>query len=147
MRLTKKSKATTTEKPDMTPMIDVTFLLIIFFMVLINFTEVEIDSRVVLPVSTLAKPPEKQIKNTITVQMTSDGTSLIHGDSVTVENLEPVLQREIHLFERRGISVREITTIVRAHQDAPTGKVQEVIEACQNKKLVTFRLRAQEEPD
>ena len=45
---------------DMTPMIDIVFQLIAFFMVLVNFTQVDQDARVVLPSSVLSKPPEKQ---------------------------------------------------------------------------------------
>ena len=41
---------------DLTPMIDMTFQLIAFFMVLVNFSETEADARVVLPESELAKP-------------------------------------------------------------------------------------------
>ena len=40
---------------DLTPMIDMTFQLIAFFMVLINFTQSEQNERVQLPLSELAK--------------------------------------------------------------------------------------------
>ena len=46
----------------MTPMIDMTFQLIAFFMVLINFSEVEQDQRITLPASELAKPPEVGVR-------------------------------------------------------------------------------------
>ena len=39
---------------DMTPMIDVTFQLIAFFMFVLNFSEVDQDQRVNLPSSELA---------------------------------------------------------------------------------------------
>ena len=47
---------------DLTPMIDMTFQLIAFFMVLINFTQSEQDQRIQLPESTLAKPPEAPLE-------------------------------------------------------------------------------------
>ena len=43
---------------DMTPMIDVTFQLITFFMFVLNFSEAEQDERIQLPSSQLAKPAE-----------------------------------------------------------------------------------------
>ncbi|MEM1303854.1 MAG: biopolymer transporter ExbD, partial [Planctomycetota bacterium] len=42
----KKRKEMEAAEGDMTPMIDMTFQLIAFFMVLINFSEVEQDQRI-----------------------------------------------------------------------------------------------------
>jgi len=42
---------------DMTPMIDIVFQLITFFMVINNFDQNEADERVSLPRDQLAKPP------------------------------------------------------------------------------------------
>ena len=44
---------------DMTPMIDIVFQLIAFFMVITNFENVRADERVKLPKDQLAKPPEE----------------------------------------------------------------------------------------
>ena len=54
---------------DLTPMIDMTFQLIAFFMVLVNFTQAEQDARVDLPASKLAKPPEVQQEQPLTIQL------------------------------------------------------------------------------
>ncbi|MFN7292338.1 MAG: ExbD/TolR family protein, partial [Pirellula sp.] len=43
---------------DMTPMIDMVFQLIIFFMVLINFSQDDQNEKIKLPSSELAKPAE-----------------------------------------------------------------------------------------
>ena len=56
-----KKSDNNTISPDMTPMIDMTFQLIAFFMILINFAEGEQDQRVQLPSSTLAKPPDSSV--------------------------------------------------------------------------------------
>ena len=58
MRVTTRKFGETAEA-DLTPMIDMTFQLIAFFMVLVNFTQAEQDARVELPASKLAKPPEE----------------------------------------------------------------------------------------
>ena len=57
MRIAKKHDSSVLEG-DLTPMIDMTFQLIAFFMVLINFTQSESNDKVQLPDSELAKPPE-----------------------------------------------------------------------------------------
>ena len=58
MRL-KKKRGSGMHEGDLTPMIDMTFQLIAFFMVLVNFAESEQNEKVLLPSSELAKPPEK----------------------------------------------------------------------------------------
>ena len=44
-------------EPDMTPMIDIVFQLLTFFMIAINFENTKADERVKLPKDSLAKPP------------------------------------------------------------------------------------------
>ena len=129
----------------MTPMIDIVFQLIAFFMVLINFTETVVDARVVLPRSELAKPPDQQIKPQLTIQMTVNGLAIVHGETFDPKNELPgILQREIRVLGREGSSPVATTIILRAHKEGATGKVQEIIEACQNKGFEKFRLRAEE---
>jgi biopolymer transport protein ExbD len=53
-----KSKKPAVADVDMTPMIDIVFQLIAFFMVITNFEQIQADERVKLPSDSLAKPPE-----------------------------------------------------------------------------------------
>jgi len=53
---------------DMTAMIDMVFQLIIFFMVLINFSQDDQNDKIKLPSSELAKPAEAPLKFPILVQ-------------------------------------------------------------------------------
>ncbi|MCA9045399.1 MAG: biopolymer transporter ExbD, partial [Planctomycetaceae bacterium] len=53
----KASKPTIVEA-DMTPMIDMTFQLIAFFMMVSNLEQTQADERVKLPADRLARPPE-----------------------------------------------------------------------------------------
>src|SRR5688572_31665758 len=64
---------------DYTPMIDMTFQLIAFFMILINFSDAEQDQRVQLPTSSLARPPEAAATTPITIQMVSGGQIVMSG--------------------------------------------------------------------
>ena len=66
---------------DMTPMIDMTFQLITFFMFVMNFSEAEQDDRVQLPMSQLAKPSEGTIETPITLQLTNSGSVIYAGSS------------------------------------------------------------------
>ncbi|OHB78727.1 MAG: hypothetical protein A2W31_06395, partial [Planctomycetes bacterium RBG_16_64_10] len=118
---------------DMTPMIDMTFQLIAFFMVLLNFTDAEQDQRIRLPSSTLAKPPDHPFSDPRTLQLTKHGTVLFAGDEVAVGPLlERLLKTERQVLERTSQKGPEaVTMIIRADADAKTGDVQRIIELCQ----------------
>ncbi|REJ68375.1 MAG: biopolymer transporter ExbD [Planctomycetota bacterium] len=147
MRLQKQKKEDA--EGDMTPMIDIVFQLIAFFMVLVNFTKVDADDRVKLPSSALAKPPEQKLKFPVTLQMTAEGMVILGGDLMDVES--PDLDNRL-IRERRAAGekvgpggIDEVPVIIRAHELAPTGKVQKLITLCQSKGFQRFRLRAKEE--
>ena len=69
---------------DMTPMIDVTFQLITFFMFTMNFTEAEQDQRIQLPTSQVAKPVENSDIDPLTLQLMEDGRVIYNGEPVAL---------------------------------------------------------------
>jgi len=129
---------------DMTPMIDCTFQLVIFFLLTLNFSTAEQSELVHLPKSELAKPPEKAVEIPIVLQMTSSGTVLFNGDFMPPEELQTPLRRERDAIEtKRNQTVTDATVIIRADKDTPTGQVQEVIQICQKVGFEKFKLRAE----
>jgi len=54
---------------DMTPMIDMTFQLIAFFMIVTNFEQTQADERVRLPADELAVPPDQPRENALVVNV------------------------------------------------------------------------------
>ena len=130
---------------DMTPMIDMTFQLIAFFMVLINFNQAEQNQKIQLPASVLAKPAEGPLEFPITIHVTEEGRAILGGQEMEIEALGPYLVLEGNALEAQGKAVKEGTIIVRGHKDSPTGRVQKVIEICQQKNFEKFALRAKEE--
>ncbi len=130
---------------DMTPMIDMTFQLIAFFMILINFSEGDQNQLIRLPASELAKPPDTAPAYPITLQMTSKGTVFYGVEEYTLDGIVPILQVEKQLVERRGGDYRDTTVIIRADRYAKTGRVQELIRTCQSVGFEKFTLRAKQE--
>ena len=130
---------------DMTPMIDMTFQLIAFFMVLINFNAAETNERIQLPESVLARPPEGPSETPITLQVTKEGTVLVGGEEMSLEAIKGPLGRERRVLETLGKRASDATIIVRAHKHSKTGVVQNVIKECQINQFEKFVLRAQED--
>jgi biopolymer transport protein ExbD len=141
---------------DMTPMIDMTFQLIAFFMVLVNFSEAEQSEAVKLPSSELAKPPEMPVEKPLTVQLgfiRTDTGEIIRPVAVFgtqefglaggMEVLRQPLSEERQLLQLRGDdSARNATIIIRADREWKTGEVQELIKICQDIGFEKFVLRA-----
>ena len=128
---------------DMTPMIDMTFQLITFFMFVMNFSEAEQDDRIQLPSSQLAKPAEGVIEKPITLQLTDSGDVIYAGELVSVRDIAARLEREKSVMLDEGLEPGAATVIVRADGRAKTGEVQDIIRICQEKGFERFALRAQ----
>ena len=129
----------------MTPMIDMTFQLIAFFMLLINFTDAEQDQRVRLPESVLAMPPDEPYEERLTIQLASKDVILFAGGELSsLEQLSRALLVEKQILEARDKKVSDTTVIIRADREAKTGKVQEIIQACQELEFLKFALRGKQ---
>jgi biopolymer transport protein ExbD len=131
---------------DMTPMIDCTFQLVIFFMLTLNYSQEDQDSRIRLPSSELAKPAQTATDTNIVLQMTDRNSVLIGGDEVPVTALKPLLTRErtaINANPKRSIA--DVSVVIRADRDSLTGKVQDIIQISQQVGFEKFVLRAKEE--
>ncbi len=128
---------------DMTPMIDVTFQLITFFMFTINFSEAEQDQRVQLPPSQIAKPVQNSDMEPLTLQLMNDGRVIYAGEPVALEALGDYLANELQIIRDAGKQPGDITVVVRADGRSQTGDVQQIIRACQEKEFDKFVLRAE----
>jgi len=139
-----KIKPTNASVPeiDMTPMIDIVFQLITFFMVINNFDQNEADERVTLPRDQLAKPPAVQRKNSFTLNFGFDRNTkgevidptpyLFFGDErVILPQVRPRLQQESQFYTTIGTKLEEVTVEIRADAEIKSGMIQELIQMCQ----------------
>ncbi|MDR1964013.1 MAG: biopolymer transporter ExbD [Planctomycetaceae bacterium] len=129
---------------DMTSMIDITFLLIAFFMVLINFSEADTNERIKLPISELAKPPDTPPTEPMILQVLSDGKIIYANAEYDIEGLQKKIEFQLRLLKMLKIPIKSVNVIIRADAGCDAGKVQDVIELCQSLKLENFKLRAKQ---
>ena len=66
---------------------------------------------------------------------------------VTLEGLTPVLQEERNYMQYINKNPSEATIIIRAHEDAQAGLVQELIKTCQEAGFENFVLRAKQDDE
>lgn len=143
--MAQRKKYEVTAEGDMTPMIDMTFQLIAFFMVLINFAEGDQDQRIKLPSSELAKPPDAPVEAPLILQLTEEGTVLIGGDRVPIADMDRYLGTEAAIMTAQHKLPADASVIIRADRGTKTGLVQELIKKCQTKGFEKFSLRAKQE--
>ncbi|NBW86047.1 MAG: biopolymer transporter ExbD [Planctomycetia bacterium] len=128
---------------DMTPMIDMTFQLITFFVFTLNFSQAVQDDRVQLPLSQLAKPAEGAAEDPITLQLMNDGKVIYTGEPIALDDVGGYLENEKRVMISAGKEPSAATVIVRADGRSRTGDVQQMIRICQEKGFERFVLRAQ----
>lgn len=150
----KQAKMTIVEA-DMTPMIDMTFQLIAFFMIVTNFEQTQADERVKLPVDKLARPPKVAREQEVVLNVgflrnlqgekISPDPVIFYGDEpIRVLDYLPRLKREYTLSVKQyGEEIaKNITVVIRADADVPTGLIQELIKMGQEAKFTKFALKA-----
>jgi biopolymer transport protein ExbD len=130
-------------EPDMTPMIDIVFQLLAFFMFTINLANTEQDQRVTLPASELAKPPDAPYEHPLTIHLSEAGEFIFAGTAYpTLADLRSALLREKQIIERFALEkLANVTIVIRADEDSRTGVVQEIIQLCQELGFERFALR------
>lgn len=143
--------------PDMTPMIDIVFQLIAFFMIVTNFEQTQADERVKLPADELARPPvaprEQELVLNIGFLRNADG-SLQNPDALVfrggdenfrIADFGPQLEMEARVAAAKKIEPASMTVVIRADAEVPTGEIQQLIKIAQEAGFEKFALKAKSE--
>jgi biopolymer transport protein ExbD len=109
---------------DITPMIDVVFLLIIFFMTTAQFaqlTRAEVD----LPQERGEQRAEAEQAG-IVVNITRDGQLIVSGRTVGLSELRSIVRSEIEREPDRP--AQQLKLLIRADRNAPAARLNRVVE-------------------
>jgi biopolymer transport protein ExbD len=141
---------------DMTPMIDLVFQLVAFFMIVTNFDQQQADERVKLPIDQLAQPRQEARKYEITVNMgfIRDPEGRITSPPLVMNpetgDVDVMTYGRVQLPKEAAIAraqggeeqVNKTTIAIRADAEFPTGLVQELIKLAQEAGFSKFSLKA-----
>ncbi len=144
MKLTKADNEPEPLEINMTPMIDVVFLLIVFFMIVVDLTQKDLV-KLQLPKSEMGEPDKKPEKNRITVNITWDEDDemseiYVKQKPYTLDELKtwmyPIARSRIN----RKTKFSEIPILIRCDKDAPFRMVQQVMQICADKDIQIYKV-------
>ena len=141
-------------EPNLTPLLDVVFQLITFFMLVINFTAENYDQRVHLPVAGSARPVEDTQRvgeDRIVLNVDRDGHLLVGGQAQPLNEAIASIKHQADLIKLNlkasGLKFDPAaglptTVVFRADKDATFATVINLISACQTQGFRKFALKA-----
>lgn len=153
----KKQKRRVNIVLDMTPMVDIAFLLLIFYMVTTQFKPPE-QKQVTLPTSSSQR--DLPLKNYLTITVTKEDSIYVDvivnkkifdpeaGDSIEVPNrlytettpsmVGAVIQQMRVDALRQGI--RDLFLVLKADKDASYGTIEKIMDTMQENDLTSFQV-------
>lgn len=140
-------------EPNLTPLLDVVFQLITFFMLLINFSQDNYDQRVRLPVAGSARPVDQVDPNEmrLVLNIDRDGKLLFNREALDTETAIKEIERLARIeklsAEVAGIKIKPedglpTVVVIRADKATPFSQFFRLVTACQANGFRKFALKA-----
>jgi len=127
---------------DIAPLIDVVFLLIVFFMSIWQAAHIEVAAELTLPAADQGNPEVQQDRDRLIVNIDGHGGYHVSNQRYSKEGLAQILAREANTArDVEGFADRPI--VIRADADLPFGDVREVMMMCRDVRIwkLSFRTR------
>lgn len=114
---------------NLTPLIDIVFLLLIFFMVTASFKEDERDLKVILP-GAENSDPIKDLPEIILVSVRKDGGFYVGNQALDKEEVRTLLERAKEKNSRQKV-------MIRADRDVPMQHPVVILDLCAGLGIAT----------
>ncbi len=123
----------------LTPLIDVVFLLLIFFLVTSEFEEEERRLNIVLPTATSASPMTGKPRE-IVIDIDAEGLIYLSGQVTNLDELEQLLIAAV------AKNPTNQSAVIRADQDTPFQPVVSVMDVCNRSGVTDYSVTTKEGP-
>lgn len=142
-------------EPDLVPMLDLTFNLITFFIMVTNISQDVYDQRIRLPVAGSASPIGDPARDRLVLNIDDRGRLLINNQVLGTEEAIKEIDFQADLARLNARAAGEdispgqplpTTVVLRADQGTPFSDVFALITACQGQGYTKFDLRALSQP-
>jgi biopolymer transport protein ExbD len=112
---------------DLTPIIDMVFLLLIFFLVATTFQQTEREMKVALPAAAAAGPISASLRE-IVVNVDAGGRIIVAGRETTPEELRATITRAVAANPEQKVTVR-------GDRATPYENIVRVLDVCKGCKV------------
>jgi len=132
----------------MTPMIDIVFQLLIFFMVVATISDIVGNVKVVLPLSPNAGEDVNQPPGRLIINIQQDGKYVVGGQERSITDLKRLVAREAKLTQdptTPGVANRSV--LLRVDRYARYSRVETVMALCKQRGLWKLSFAGRSEPD
>jgi biopolymer transport protein ExbD len=143
------SSELTHAQPNLTPLLDMVFQLITFFMLVVNFKEASLDQSLQLPVLGSARPVEtKGDEDLLVLNIDSEGRLKVYGSTQDVRSYlaKEAKQEEVRMKAKNKAfkpgDELATTVVIRADKATPFKQLNDIIKACQKHNYRKFALKA-----
>ncbi len=129
------------EQPDaiqLAPLIDIVFLILIFFMVTSVYGALESEVDITLPTADSAVQTERN-RGEIFINLRADGAIVVNNQEQTIPELQELLHQVAELFPGGAV-------IIRGDQSAMLGRAIEVLDCCRNADIQNVSFAAIDTP-
>jgi len=144
--MTSKTREATEVAMDMTPMIDVVFLMIIFFMIVSDMTQQDL-AEITLPMAEEAVDDQTE-KGRMIVNIYKTGEIEIKqqpyatlDDSQSVNALRNYLAAEVSKGEKDAQGLSERALLIRADKETKFKEVQKVMRICGENGILIYKVQ------
>jgi biopolymer transport protein ExbD len=138
MRLSTKVRVRITEL-NMTPMIDVVFLLITFFLIVTDIAKQDEIEDLKLPFVKASKPDEASDPQRLVINILKSGEIYVGGNSVSDKQVFDFLAVEARMTrDTAGVSKRLV--LVKADERTPYRYIRKIIAMCVDRHIRIWRL-------
>ncbi len=143
-------------EPNLTPLLDVVFQLITFFMLVINFSSDNYDKRVRLPIAASATAPDSgpSQEGRLVFNINARGELLFNGEELDPERAMKEIKVQSQLESREAERAAKklgdkfdptnlpVTIVIRCDRETQYTQVYRYITACQSYGFRKFALKA-----
>jgi biopolymer transport protein ExbD len=147
--MTASSSELTFAQPNLTPLLDMVFQLITFFMLVINIKEASLDTSLELPVLGSARPVEtKGEEDLLVLNIDARGQLKVYGSTPDVRAyLAAEAKQEEARMKAKNKAFKSgdelaTTVVIRADKTTPFKLLNDIIKVCQKNNYRKFALKA-----
>jgi biopolymer transport protein ExbD len=137
MRINKRARSGGTLELNMTPMIDVVFLLMIYFMTTLNASSIS-KEPIILP---LLKGTQEQTESGLTINISDTGEIYVVGQQVSLQELIPLVSADI---AKTNNDPTQANIVVRADRRSASRTMNQVVNTLERLQITRITIGVQD---